>query len=936
LDVRSQLKNAQIEQRATSPTKKSEIVYNTVSNEVEVMDNADAKALVTKTGTQTLTNKTLTSPVISTPTGIVKGDIGLGNVDNTSDATKNAAAVALTNKTINADLNTISNIDNADIKAGAAIAHNKMAALTTYKALISDGDGFVATANTSFAEIERLVGLNSTAVGVDDIQTLTNKTLTAPVIDVASLTEQGSTPATPSAGSKKFYAKTDGKLYTLNSSGVEVEVGSGASGSGSTNFIDNGQAVTNTTGWATYGERLTFATTDVNTGTDTITITSHGLREGHRMYISSTTTVPAGLAAATLYRAINVTANTFQVANSTTGALIDITSQGAGTHSMRPLDPIDGTGGTVTFSTLTRSTSSPLSGAASFLLDASISNAVGEGVSYDFSIDAASKGRNLEISFDYIVASGTFLTATATEPGNICVWIYDVTNSRLIEPSNKSLFSNSATIAATYTGTFQASSDSTSYRLIFHLSSIANSAASGFRFDNVSVSPSTYAYGTPVSDWETCTVTGSWVANTTYTARRRRVGDTKEYDILVSTSGAPTSTNLTVNLPAGDVIDTAKITGSSATEALGVMSILDNGVNDYHGLVRYNNTTSVLPRYFTGATTLGANVNQAAPFTFGASDAVHLKFSVPIVGLSSSVQMSDNAETRVVASRAYLAANQTSVNPNASAVKITHNTIASGNDTHAAFNTSSNRYVVQTSGWYRINSLITVSATNVLANNYHLDIYINGVQASIGPSTRATVGVEIGLAVSDLKYLNSSDYVEIFLYGAGNNSASTLTVLGGSALTYFNISRDNGPSAIAANETIAGYYYTTAAPTVNNTNPTITYGTKVYDTHGAYSGSTLTIPANGLYQFKMFLQTASVAWTAGNGLQAGMTAAGTAYIVGATRAWASTNTINEVGGAIDIRLSAGDTVTFQLYSDTSTTASASAHRVRVQWQRVGL
>lgn len=65
MDVRSQLKNAQIEQRATSPTKQSEIVYNTVSNEVEYYDNAGAKAVVTKTGTQTLTNKTLTSPVLN-------------------------------------------------------------------------------------------------------------------------------------------------------------------------------------------------------------------------------------------------------------------------------------------------------------------------------------------------------------------------------------------------------------------------------------------------------------------------------------------------------------------------------------------------------------------------------------------------------------------------------------------------------------------------------------------------------------------------------------------------------------------------------------------------------------------------------------------------------------------------------------------------------
>lgn len=59
---------------------------------------------------QTLTNKTLTSPVINTPTGIVKGDVGLGNVDNTSDATKNSASVTLTNKTISGSDNTITNV----------------------------------------------------------------------------------------------------------------------------------------------------------------------------------------------------------------------------------------------------------------------------------------------------------------------------------------------------------------------------------------------------------------------------------------------------------------------------------------------------------------------------------------------------------------------------------------------------------------------------------------------------------------------------------------------------------------------------------------------------------------------------------------------------------------------------------------------------------
>jgi hypothetical protein len=54
--------------------------------------------------TQTLTNKTLTSASITTPIGIVKGDVGLGNVDNTADSAKPVSTIQQTALDLKANL----------------------------------------------------------------------------------------------------------------------------------------------------------------------------------------------------------------------------------------------------------------------------------------------------------------------------------------------------------------------------------------------------------------------------------------------------------------------------------------------------------------------------------------------------------------------------------------------------------------------------------------------------------------------------------------------------------------------------------------------------------------------------------------------------------------------------------------------------------------
>ena len=144
------------------------------------------------------TSPTLVTPSLGTPssgtltncTGLPQaGTVGLTttdspqfaavNVGHASDTTLSRSAAGqlavegvdvlttsntktLTNKSIDADTNTITNIDNADIKAGAAIAVNKLAALTASELVVTDASGFITTATgVSATEAGYLNGVTS-------------------------------------------------------------------------------------------------------------------------------------------------------------------------------------------------------------------------------------------------------------------------------------------------------------------------------------------------------------------------------------------------------------------------------------------------------------------------------------------------------------------------------------------------------------------------------------------------------------------------------------------------------------------------------------------------------------------------------------------------------------------------------------------------------
>jgi microcystin-dependent protein len=77
-----------------------------------------------------------------------------------------------------------------------------------------------------------------------------------------------------------------------------------------------------------------FSPSDVNTTTDTITISSHGLSNGNVVYLQTGSTLPSPLVANTKYYIISATTNTFQLSSTLNGSPIDLTSQGTGTHNL--------------------------------------------------------------------------------------------------------------------------------------------------------------------------------------------------------------------------------------------------------------------------------------------------------------------------------------------------------------------------------------------------------------------------------------------------------------------------------------------------------------------------------------------------------------------------------------------------------------------------
>lgn len=578
--------------------------------------------------------------------------------------------------------------------------------------------------------------------------------------------------------------------------------------------------------------------------------------------------------------------------------------------------PTFGTGASVNLSGSILSFGSQIAGVYSYGLSSSAATTAGDMLeSPAFSIDAADQAKVLRFSFSYKFTSGTG-NWSGTTANSFGVAIYDVTNGTWVIPAGIFSMTQSSGVGRA-TGTFQTASNGSSYRFVVYNAN-ATSGAAGITFDDFFLGPQMAPIGSVTTDWQSFTPTGAWSTNTTYTGKWRRVGDTGFYDVNISLAGAPTAASLTVNLPSGQVMDTTKMTNSTgAIPEIGQWGATHGGLFQV-GSIYYSSTTSVGVAYLASASVATiTTVSNTVPFTWASTDVINLRWSAPIVGWSSNVQMSNDTDTRVVAMQVSQAVPTATITSSYSLVKFT---AAPTQDTHGGFSTSTGLYTVPVSGFYRATFEMNIQGTFTTGLVVGASIFKNGVenhsQGWVMPAGTLTSYPFITYTV----YCNAGDTLGPYALSTGSSNTVPSAVI----LNYFAVERLSGPSVVAATESVNFATSDTAGGSIPTSPAIYKYATITFDSHGAYSSSTglWTAPVSGKYQVNATLGTAGVTLSTAQGFNLYLYKNGSQfYLLNQTVGSGGTTIPYIASGSAIVSLLAGDTLAIWSQSTVATTAS---------------
>lgn len=582
--------------------------------------------------------------------------------------------------------------------------------------------------------------------------------------------------------------------------------------------------------------------------------------------------------------------------------------------------PVDGTGGSPNVTWTTQS-SNVLRGSNSFRLTKDAANRQGQGASYAFTIAAADKAKPLTISFEY-TGSANFVAGSDSATGDVVVYVYDVTNSTLIQPTPYKVVGGTGNNWK-YSAAFQTASNSTSYRLIFHVAGTHTNAWT-LDIDTVAVSPQTLLYGAPETDWVSSPFTPdstAFGAGATNVSRFcRRSADSLECRGYF-TAGTVGAANAYIPMPTGYTIDTAKFGATASAYYVGFAGRVPTGAaSSYTNAAAFVDVGTTDRVFLTEQSNAGVFNKRNGNTMFSSSDGVSFYFKVPVTGWSSNTLMSQDADTRVVAAR-YSKSSSQSIST-ATATDVTFNT--KNFDTHAAFDTSTGKFTAPVAGVYNVSAQIEFAT--VASGDRRVRLYKNGSLYSV-LALNAGTGVAY-INGSDKVQLNAGDYITINVL---QSSGGSINISGnGTDFNYVAIERITGPSAIAVGEKVQARYRRTSAQTLaTGTTTIIDFSTKDSDSHGAVTtGSSwkFTAPAAGTYRVSAgLIGSTSAAWNAGENWQLFVYKNGSVDIaLGIYICQATATNISAVNGSGEVNLLAGDYIDIRAVQNTGSNHDVAA------------
>lgn len=579
--------------------------------------------------------------------------------------------------------------------------------------------------------------------------------------------------------------------------------------------------------------------------------------------------------------------------------------------------PVDGTGGSPSV-TFTRSTTSPLRGAADFNFSKDAANRQGEGAATDFIIDLADQARVLSVSFNYEVLSGTYAD------GDLTVYlIADPSGTPVvIQPAGYTVMSATTGTKMQLKATFQTQATGQTYRLCLHVASTSANAYS-LAIDNVTVGPQVSLTAPVMSDWQSYTPTFVGFSGSNISFFWRRSGQNIEIQGRC-TVNSPTATVAQISLPSGLVTD---LTTVPTIRPSGYWE--RSGVNN---IERFCLITGGLNYFNLGDANQGNTVARLASDLITNGEVLSVSnLVIPCAGFSSSAVSSADTDTRVVAAALGLTSNQ--LTSNATFTKIQLSSVVL--DTHGAWDPVNYRYRVPCSGIFEFSTQVVFGSTGTGYRTVML--YKNGARfVDLVSCDNPSVSNAPGLSGKSPPIpAVAGDYFELYIY---QTSGGPLNVLGTASpalqTTNFGVRMLSGPAVVQATETVAARYTSTAGQPVSG--PTlINYDSKEYDSHNAVTTGLgvwkFTAPISGI--FRCSASALVNAYQTGS-IVLELRKNGSTYAILSYQD-IGTGRVQQATGSTSIKLNAGDYIQFYFVPGAASNLTPQASYVWASIERVG-